>query len=43
LILASDPVVDNDPVIPNEPVIKADPVYGKVVSGANEALNAWVA
>ena len=32
-----DLVMDTEPVTPSDPVIKAEPVYGKVVSGAQEA------
>jgi len=39
--LTNKPLIE--PVTPNDPVIKADPVYGNVVSGAYEALKAFVA
>jgi hypothetical protein len=38
-----EPDVEIEPVTPREPVIKAEPVYGNVVSGAYEALNAILA
>jgi len=43
LIVPFEPDVEIEPVTPNDPVISADPVYGNVVSGAYEALKAFVA
>ena len=43
LIVPFEPLVEIEPVTPNDPVIKALPVYGNVVSGAYEALTAFVA
>jgi hypothetical protein len=43
LIVPFEPLVEIEPVTPKEPVIKALPVYGNVVSGAYEALTAFVA
>jgi hypothetical protein len=43
LIVPFEPDVEIEPVTPKEPVIKALPVYGNVVSGAYEALTAFVA
>jgi hypothetical protein len=43
LIVPFEPDVEIEPVTPKDPVIKALPVYGNVVSGAYEALTAFVA
>ena len=43
LMVPFEPDVEIEPVTPREPVIKAEPVYGNVVSGAYEALKAFVA
>jgi hypothetical protein len=43
LIVPFEPLVEIEPVTPKDPVIKALPVYGNVVSGAYEALTAFVA
>ena len=43
LMVPFEPDVEIEPVTPREPVIKAEPVYGNVVSGAYEALTAFVA
>ena len=43
LMVPFEPLVEIEPVTPNDPVIKADPVNGNVVSGAYEALTAFVA
>ena len=43
LIVPFEPDVEIEPVTPREPVIIADPVNGNVVSGAYEALKAFVA
>jgi hypothetical protein len=43
LMVPFKPDVEIEPVTPREPVIKAEPVYGNVVSGAYEALKAFVA
>ena len=40
-LLKNTPLIE--PVTPNDPVIKAEPVNGNVVSGAYEALKAFVA
>ena len=43
LIVPFEPLVEIEPVTPKDPVIKALPVNGNVVSGAYEALTAFVA
>ena len=43
LMVPFEPLVEIEPVTPNDPVIKALPVKGNVVSGAYEALTAFVA
>ena len=43
LMVPFEPDVEIEPVTPKDPVIKALPVYGNVVSGAYEALTAFVA
>jgi len=43
LMVPFEPDVEIEPVTPNDPVIKALPVKGNVVSGAYEALTAFVA